>query len=111
MDYVTEKADLYELQKKVKSWERKVEIAEVTNCYNKNISREKNTLNTYGPILSLLVIEPGFMLLNIESFIGLPDVFENPSEDVAADADGKSDGEPVEDDGGCHVNSEQTVCL
>lgn len=29
MEYVTEKADLYELQKKVKSWERKVEIAEV----------------------------------------------------------------------------------
>ena len=29
MDYVAEKADLYELQKKVRSWERKVEIAEV----------------------------------------------------------------------------------
>ena len=29
MEYVGEKADLYELQKKVKSWERKVEIAEV----------------------------------------------------------------------------------
>ncbi|XP_033754334.1 coiled-coil domain-containing protein 113-like [Pecten maximus] len=29
MDYVTEKADLYELQKKVRSWERKVEIAEM----------------------------------------------------------------------------------
>lgn len=29
MDYVTEKADVYELQKKVKSWERKLEIAEV----------------------------------------------------------------------------------
>ncbi|KAK3086713.1 hypothetical protein FSP39_022367 [Pinctada imbricata] len=29
MEYVTEKADLYELQKKVKSWERKVEIAEM----------------------------------------------------------------------------------
>ena len=29
MEYVSEKADLYELQKKVKSWERKVEIAEV----------------------------------------------------------------------------------
>lgn len=29
MDYVTEKADLYEIQKKVKSWERKVEIAEM----------------------------------------------------------------------------------
>nr|XP_022286161.1 coiled-coil domain-containing protein 113-like [Crassostrea virginica] len=30
MEYVTEKADLYELQKKVKSWERKVEIAEMS---------------------------------------------------------------------------------
>ncbi|OWF48016.1 coiled-coil domain-containing protein 113-like [Mizuhopecten yessoensis] len=29
MEYVTEKADLYELQKKVRSWERKVEIAEM----------------------------------------------------------------------------------
>ena len=29
MEYVEEKADLYELQKKVRSWERKVEIAEV----------------------------------------------------------------------------------
>ena len=32
MEYVSEKADLYELQKKVKSWERKVEIAEVIAC-------------------------------------------------------------------------------
>ena len=30
MEYVSEKADLYELQKKVKSWERKVEIADVS---------------------------------------------------------------------------------
>ncbi|VDI59694.1 cilia- and flagella-associated protein 263-like [Mytilus galloprovincialis] len=29
MDYVTEKADLYEIQRKVKNWERKVEIAEM----------------------------------------------------------------------------------
>ena len=29
VEYVQEKADLYELQKTVKSWERKVEIAEV----------------------------------------------------------------------------------
>ncbi|KAK6185485.1 hypothetical protein SNE40_007707 [Patella caerulea] len=29
MEYVTEKADLYDLQKKVKSWERKVEIADM----------------------------------------------------------------------------------
>merc|ERR1712178_281766 len=29
MEYVSEKADLYELQKKVKSWERKVEIADM----------------------------------------------------------------------------------
>ncbi|KAH3692534.1 coiled-coil domain-containing protein 113-like isoform X2 [Dreissena polymorpha] len=29
MEYVGEKADLYELQKKVKSWERKVEIADM----------------------------------------------------------------------------------
>ena len=29
MDYVQEKADLYDIQKKVRSWERKVEIAEV----------------------------------------------------------------------------------
>lgn len=36
MEYVTEKADLYELQKKVKSWERKVEIAEVKCLLNKN---------------------------------------------------------------------------
>lgn len=36
MEYVTEKADLYELQKKVKSWERKVEIAEVKCLSNKN---------------------------------------------------------------------------
>ena len=31
MEYVTEKAGLYELNKKVKSWERKVDIAEVRN--------------------------------------------------------------------------------
>lgn len=31
MEYVTEKADLYEIQRKVKNWERKVEIAEVWN--------------------------------------------------------------------------------
>ena len=31
MEYVQEKADLYEIQKKVKSWERKVEIAEVSS--------------------------------------------------------------------------------
>ena len=30
MEYVSEKADLYEIQKKVKSWERKVEIADVS---------------------------------------------------------------------------------
>ena len=30
MEYVSEKADLYEVQKKVRSWERKVEIAEVS---------------------------------------------------------------------------------
>ena len=29
MEYVGENAELYELQKKVRSWERKVEIAEV----------------------------------------------------------------------------------
>ena len=29
MEYVSEKADLYELNKKVRSWERKVDIAEV----------------------------------------------------------------------------------
>lgn len=32
MEYVTEKADLYELNKKVKSWERKVDIAEVQHA-------------------------------------------------------------------------------
>ncbi|WAR13067.1 CC113-like protein, partial [Mya arenaria] len=32
MEYVSEKADLYELQKKVKSWERKVDIAEEGLC-------------------------------------------------------------------------------
>ena len=35
MEYVSEKADLYELQKKVKSWERKVEIAEVSTCLSR----------------------------------------------------------------------------
>lgn len=29
MEYVSEKKDLYEVEKKVRSWERKVEIAEV----------------------------------------------------------------------------------
>jgi len=29
MEYVTEKAELYELKKNVRSWERKVEIVEV----------------------------------------------------------------------------------
>lgn len=33
MEYVSEKADLYEIQKKVKSWERKVEIADVSETY------------------------------------------------------------------------------
>ena len=31
MEYVEEKASLYELQKKVKCWERKVDIASVSN--------------------------------------------------------------------------------
>ena len=31
MEYVTEKAELYELKKNVRSWERKVEIVEVCN--------------------------------------------------------------------------------
>jgi len=30
MEYVEEKANLYELQKKVKCWERKVDIASVS---------------------------------------------------------------------------------
>lgn len=38
MDYVQEKADLYEIQKKVKSWERKVEIAEVINTKRNIVS-------------------------------------------------------------------------
>lgn len=29
MEYVAEKADLYELNKKVRSWERKVDIADM----------------------------------------------------------------------------------
>lgn len=33
MEYVNEKADLYEIQKKVKSWERKVEIADVSHIH------------------------------------------------------------------------------
>lgn len=37
MEYVTEKADLYELNKKVKSWERKVDIAEVSEESLENI--------------------------------------------------------------------------
>lgn len=31
LEYVREKADLYDIQKKVRSWERKVDIAQV--CY------------------------------------------------------------------------------
>jgi len=31
IDYVQEKADLYEIRKKVKSWERKVDIAEASS--------------------------------------------------------------------------------
>ncbi len=42
MEYVGEKADLYELQKKVKSWERKVEIAEVS------ILKVRQILNIYN---------------------------------------------------------------
>ena len=34
MEYVSEKAELYELHKKVKSWERKVDIAEVRKFYD-----------------------------------------------------------------------------
>ena len=30
MDYVAEKAELYELKKKIKSWEKKVELADVS---------------------------------------------------------------------------------
>ena len=45
MDYVTEKADLYEIQRKVKNWERKVEIAEVT--FSKCILLFYATLNTH----------------------------------------------------------------
>ena len=33
MEYVAEKASLYDIQKKVKSWERKVDIAEVRSYY------------------------------------------------------------------------------
>ncbi|XP_067933125.1 cilia- and flagella-associated protein 263-like [Watersipora subatra] len=40
MEYVTEKADLYELNKKVKSWERKVDIAEMAlNTHRKTWSK------------------------------------------------------------------------
>jgi hypothetical protein len=49
MEYVTEKADLYELQKKVKSWERKVEIAEVSDCFIKTFKG-----NDYFKVLSLI---------------------------------------------------------
>lgn len=37
MEYVSERASLYELNKKVKAWERKVEIAEVCITIGKNL--------------------------------------------------------------------------
>ncbi|XP_005090523.1 coiled-coil domain-containing protein 113 [Aplysia californica] len=40
MDYVMEKADLYDLQKKVKSWERKVDIAEMALKTHRNTWRQ-----------------------------------------------------------------------
>lgn len=51
MEYVTEKADLYELQKKVKSWERKVEIAEVKCLSNTNDLSPNTNMIHYNALL------------------------------------------------------------
>lgn len=51
MEYVTEKADLYELQKKVKSWERKVEIAEVKCLSNRNDFSPNTNMIHYNALL------------------------------------------------------------
>jgi len=40
MEYVMEKADLYDIQKKVKSWERKVDIAEMALKTHRNTWRQ-----------------------------------------------------------------------
>jgi hypothetical protein len=39
MEYVEEKANLYDLQKKVRSWERKVEIADVCSQFLLNTTK------------------------------------------------------------------------
>ena len=46
MEYVSEKADLYELQKKVKSWERKVEIADMALQTHRKTWKQLKVANT-----------------------------------------------------------------
>ncbi len=48
MEYVTEKAELHELQKKVKSWERKVEIAEVRAAPRNKFERSNTVRGFVG---------------------------------------------------------------
>lgn len=45
MEYVMEKADLYDIQKKVKSWERKVDIAEMALKTHRNTWRQMSMTN------------------------------------------------------------------
>lgn len=45
MEYVMEKGDLYEIQKKVKSWERKVDIAEMALKTHRNTWRQMSMTN------------------------------------------------------------------
>ncbi|XP_046545033.1 coiled-coil domain-containing protein 113-like [Haliotis rubra] len=45
MEYVSEKADLYEIQKKVKSWERKVEIAEMKTQEDMDTDADEHSMD------------------------------------------------------------------
>lgn len=45
----------------------------------------------------------GHVILNLY-FFHFSDVLEDTSKNLEPDANGKSDGKPMADDGGCHVN-------
>lgn len=43
-------------------------------------------------------------MFDFDNVIFHADVLEDTSKNLEPDADGKSDGKPMADDGGCHVN-------
>lgn len=49
MEYVAEKASLYDIQKKVKSWERKVDIAEMALRTHRKSWNQMQMVGSMGP--------------------------------------------------------------